>query len=177
MGMHQNDDVDAEIARMKREITAIIYGSGHKITLNNGRVLVMTSLTQRPTYSRSIKGLPTRSYNDRKVDYTYDRETFVLHAPRLYGDFFRMLPSDSALARRNAEDPFEVLPGVTCIARMTSKPCEPDDETEDGSDPAVASCLTLVWFQNYWAMPIDSAVMEKLKDFDWDAHACNKATL
>lgn len=177
MNMHQTNDVEAEIARIKREITGIIYGSGHKFTLDSGRVLIMTSLTQRPTYSRSIKGLPTRSYNDGKVDYAYDRETCVLHAPRLYGDFFRTLPPESAPARRNAEDPFELLPGVTCVARMTSQPCEPGCGTENDTATALSSCLTFVWFQNYWAMPIAPEVMEKLRVFDWDAHACNKATL
>lgn len=176
MDMHQHD-TEAEIARIKREITGIIYGSGHKITLDNGRVLVMTSLLQRPTYSRSIQGLPTRSYNDSKVDYAYDRETFVLHAPRLYGDFFQMLPPGSAPARRNMTDPFELLPGVTCIARMTSTPCLTDAGRENDTPPPLSSCLTFVWFQNYWAMPIATEVMEKLKAFDWDAHACNKATL
>lgn len=176
MDMQQHHK-EAEIARIKREITGIIYGSGHKITLGNGRVLVMTSLTQRPTYSRSIKELPTKSYNDSKVDYAYDRETFVLHAPRLYGDFLQTLPSGSAPSRKNEEDPFEILPGVTCIARMTSTPCAADAERENDTTPPLSSCLTFVWFQNYWAMPIASEVMEKLKAFDWEAHACNKATL
>jgi hypothetical protein len=171
---HQNVDMEAELARMKREMANIIYGSGHKITLNNGRVLVMTSLVQRPTYSRAIKSLPTRSYNDGKLDYAYDRETYVLHAPRLFGNIAQMLPPGSALSKRCDEDPFEVLPGVTCIARMESQPCVPDIRDEIGSNPPVSSCLTFVWFQNYWAMPIDNEVMEKLKVFDWDSHACDK---
>jgi len=174
MDTHQNDDMAAELARMKREMATIIYGSGHKITLNNGRVLIMTSLVQRPTYSRAIKSLPTRSYNDRKVDYAYDRETYVLHAPRLFGTIARMLPPGSSLAKRCAEDPFEVLPGVTCIARMESKPCEPVVRDENDTNPPVSSCLTFVWFQNYWAMPIAAEVMEKLRVFDWDTHACDK---
>jgi hypothetical protein len=165
---------EAELARVKREMTNIIYGSGHKFTLDSGRVLVMTSLMQRPTYSRAIKSLPTRSFNDSKVNYDHDRETFVLHAPRLFGNISRLLPPESSLAKRCAEDPFEVLPGVTCIARMESKPCEPVCIPEAGTIPPASSCLTLVWFQNYWAMPIASEVMEKLRVFDWDSHACDK---
>jgi len=177
MEKHPNDDTEAELARMKREMATVIYGSGHKFTLNNGRVLIMTSLIQRPTYSRATKGLPTKSYNDSKVNYEYDNETFVLHAPRLYSDFVQLLPPGSSLAKRGAEDPFELLPGITCIARMTSNPCEPVVRADNDTNPPVSSCLTFVWFQNYWAMPIAAEVMEKLKVFDWDSHACDKATL
>jgi hypothetical protein len=177
MDEHQNNDREAELARIKREMTTIIYGSGHRFTLDNGRVLIMTSLIQRPTYSRSIKGLPTKSYNDSKVDYGHDNETIVLHAPRLYGNLTQLLPPGSSLAKRGAEDPFELLPGVTCIARMVSKPCEPVAMIDPGTAPPVSSCLTLVWFQNYWAMPIASEVIEKLKVFDWDSHACDIGTI
>jgi hypothetical protein len=173
----QKYNQEAELARMKREMTNIIYGSGHKITLDNGRVLIMTSLIQRPTYSRTIKGLPTKSFNNSKIDYGHDSETLVLHAPRLYGNLMQLLPPDSSLAKRGAENPFELLPGVTCIARMVSKPCEPVCIPEAGTIPPASTCLTLVWFQNYWAMPIASEVMEKLKVFDWDAHACDKITI
>jgi hypothetical protein len=121
--------------------------------------------------------LPTKSFNDSKIDYGHDSETLVLHAPRLYGNLMQLLPPDSPLAKRGAEDPFELLPGVTCIARMVSKPCEPVSIPEAVTSPPVSSCLTLVWFQNYWAMPIDSEVIVKLKVFDWDAHACDKMTI
>jgi hypothetical protein len=177
MGKHLHNAAEAELARMKREMATIMYGSGHKITLDSGRILIMTSLMQRTTYSRTMKSLPTRKYNDSRVNYDHDSETYVLHAPRLYSNFCQMLPPDSSFAQRYAGDPVEVLPGITCIARMISNPCEPNDWTEYDAVRPVSSCLTLVWFQNYWAMPIAPEVMEKLKVFDWDAHACDKAVL
>jgi hypothetical protein len=170
MKKHQNKDEEARIAQMKREMVSLVYGSGYKIVLDSGRVLVMSSLVQRPTYSGMKEGLPTRKYNDGKVNYEHDSETYVLHAPRLFGDFIGMLPPDSPLARKCAEDPYEMLPGVTCIARMQSKPVR----VEKGSKAPVSSWLTLVWFQNDWAMPIAPEVMEKLQALDWDAHASDK---
>jgi hypothetical protein len=174
MHRQHKKDVEDELARMKREMVNIVYGSGYKVTLDSGRVLTMTSLVQRPTYSGMTEGLPTRKYNDGKVNYDHDSETYVLHAPRLYGNFSQMLPPDSPLARKCAENPYEMLPGVTCIARMTSKLPEPVVKIKKVIEPPAASCLTLVWFQNFWAMPIAPEVMKKLKAMDWDALTGNK---
>ena len=172
MTEHQNKETMAELGRMKQEMVDIVYGSGYEITLNDGRVLTMSSFEQYTTYSGMMEGLPTRKYNDSKVNCVDESKTYVLHAPRLYGDFSKMLPPDSFIARMCADDPYEVLPGVTCVARMTSKPCKTSDWTD--IDPPARSYLTLVWFQNEWAMPIAPEVLEKLKAFDWDAHAYNQ---
>jgi hypothetical protein len=172
MSEQQNEEWMKEFSRMKREMINIVYGGGYRITLDSGRVLTMNSFVQYTTYSGMMEGLPTRERNDSMLNYAPESETYVLHAPRLYSDFCKMLPPDSFMIRRYAEDPLEVLPGVTCVARMESKPCE-NMEWND-IDPPSKSLLTLVWFQNEWAFPIDPEAMKKLKAFDWDAHAHNK---
>jgi hypothetical protein len=116
-----------------------------------------------------LEGLPTRKRNDSKICYDNGSKTYVLHAPRLYGDFCKLFPPGSIHAKRCADDPYEVFPGVQCTASMSSGPRKCVHETPDNT--LDSSYLTLVWFQNEWAMPIAPEVLEKLKAFDWDVHA------
>ena len=172
MSEHQNQKLMAELGQIKQKMINIVYGSGYRFTLDSGRVLTMNSFVQYSTYSGMMEGLPTRKRNDAMVDYAPESETYVLHAPRLYGDLCSRMPPDHFMSKIPFENQYEVLPGVTCVANMTSEPCDAPDW--DDIDPPAKSSLTLVWFQNEWAMPIAPEVMEKLKTFDWDAHAYNQ---
>jgi hypothetical protein len=75
-----------------------------------------------------------------------------------------------------AETPFELragahrhgtpasLPTVTCIARFLSDRLrrQPDE---------IWSALTVIWFQDDFAFPIDPLVLIEIASIDWDAHA------
>lgn len=56
------------------------------------------------------------------------------------------------------------LPGVICEARFRS--LEP--AREESCD---YSWLTIVWFQNDFAMPIESDIQDKIKVLDWESLA------
>tara|TARA_Y100000310_G_C20468462_1_gene708805 strand:- start:562 stop:924 length:363 start_codon:yes stop_codon:yes gene_type:complete len=55
------------------------------------------------------------------------------------------------------------IPRISCIADFESAPI-------DSSNYSL-SYLTIAWFQNEWAMPIDEKVMEQIKCIEWDKYA------
>jgi hypothetical protein len=54
------------------------------------------------------------------------------------------------------------LPHITCFARYFSD--KPAKNTVD----YCTSSISMIWFQDDWAMPIAPLVLERLKTFDWD---------
>lgn len=58
----------------------------------------------------------------------------------------------------------ERLPYVSCRGFFISEPTTKNEEAD-------ASHCTIVWFQDELAMPIDAAIIERIKAIDWDAHA------
>ena len=56
---------------------------------------------------------------------------------------------------------------ITCIGNFESnKPVRGENDRD-------CSMLTLVWFQEQYAMPIDPVVLKKIKAFDWEGEAEN----
>jgi hypothetical protein len=56
------------------------------------------------------------------------------------------------------------LPSVLCVARFDSR-----HPIHDHSDPVMYySQLSVIWFQEDFAFPIDGAVLEALRQIDWE---------
>jgi len=55
------------------------------------------------------------------------------------------------------------LPPVTCVARFISSGLSGSGE--------IWSVLRVIWFQDYFAFPVDARVRSQIAALDWDAHA------
>lgn len=141
--------------------------SGYSISLNSGRIITLTNINQSYIYEDLLAGLPDAGSNREII------EQVLEDAKTLYSD-----PSSEPFLIepdvREIELPtvvmkwkktgHERIPYVACIAFFKSGPTMKNEEAD-------ASYCTIVWFQDELAMPIDAPILEKIKAFDWDAHA------
>src|SRR3954471_3113148 len=131
------------------------------VRVRNGRDVSVDSIRQWYTYGGLLEGLPTDRMNRRLIDGLLREERERGGEPYLVPPPVRPLP-------QWADRPYpfgipEALPAVACVARLSSSPAR--DQTMDGSG------LTVIWFQEDFAFPIDPAVLAQLRDLDWGERA------
>lgn len=120
------------------------------ITLRVGGTISCSSLRQWRTYTGLLEGLPTRQMNERDIEHLLKQERdrgWWAGEPYLVPPVVRSIEYDGKY-------PFgvpEALPHVTCVARYISYPAE----------------LTVIWFQQEFAFPIDPQVFDHLQGIDW----------
>jgi hypothetical protein len=141
------------------------------VKLSSGRAILLEELRQRQTYADLIEGVPFALVNDRIVSRAVDAardlslggaDPFLVAPDRR--DFLRE-PGDMDDVVTLGQRP-EWLPMVRCIGVFKS----PEPAMNHGMD---ASYLTIVWYQNEFAPPIDDPVVEKIKAIDWDRLAAD----
>ena len=132
-------------------------------TLFTGRTIELRHLVQYLTYGGLLMGFPSREMNRQTIEQLMTR-----HAPP-GGD-------EAAYLVTPAETPFELpegahehgtparLPTVTCVARFLS-------DRLQRRPHEIWSALTVIWFQDEFAFPIDPLVQIEIASLDWDAHA------
>lgn len=112
------------------------------------------ALLQTRTYSGLVEGIPTREMNDRII------ESALLAARRWrHAEKPLLLPSEETpiILPSGATYAFGTpvsLPQVQCTAYLVAM---------DGR-----SALTVVWFQNDFALPLASNVEKQMRAIDWD---------
>jgi len=139
------------------------------LVLSGGRRITLDRLVQYPTYAGVVEGLPSRGANDVRIETALmDAQSLCVEGakphliPPLRRDYFRE-PGDMATVWSEGLQP-EWLPMVTCAARfLDAAPVR--DRSSD------ASTLTVVWFQDEFAMPIAETALLGLKALDWSALA------
>ena len=140
-----------------------------KLILNSGRGIWLDSLHQQMTYSGLLVGFPDKEFNDEQINrhlehatdnFTHGLRSHLITPPRRDyegepADLGEFLP-----ARINPE----FLPAVCCMACFfgLTTPRNPDMHL---------SFLTVVWYQDDFAMPIDASVLVQLRSLDWDSIA------
>jgi hypothetical protein len=129
------------------------------------RVVTFSSLGQSLTY-RGSEGLPTVERNQEMIKCILEG----LHSSQVGRPIYLVPPLEEPLEYMGAE-PYEfgtpaTLPAVLCIGGLTSS-----DETTNGDGEW--SALTLVWFQDTFALPIDARVRRHLKKTDWNRYAAS----
>ncbi|MDX2006557.1 MAG: hypothetical protein SFU83_14890 [Meiothermus sp.] len=125
-----------------------------EITLAGGRKVRLSSLLQYHTYEGWLEGFPTAEINARKVQGLVDQYTKEdEHAPLI-------VPYTETPIQYEGKYPFgtpQTLPSITCMGLFT-----------DTSGGEYYSGLRIVWFQNEFALPIESRIVEYIRDVDWN---------
>lgn len=128
------------------------------IIVENDKHVTVDGLHQWLTYGGLVEGIPTDIINRRILD-------------RLKGEALRYGHTEAIhiIEPSQTELPYDgdyrfgkpmVLPSVTCIARLS--------HSQPARDPKKhCSQLTLVWFQNDYAFPVDPGIQEVMKQVLW----------
>ncbi len=152
-----------------------------KISLNSGREITLAHLEQWRSYAGVLAGMPNRAMNDRVIEAVRSRALHhclegtapYLVPPRVTpieprphsAEYLRrtgMTAEQSAA--RDQQRHYEQLPAVVCVAVFNS-----DGLTKPDAEPM--SSLTLFWFQDEFALPVDAGVLAQIQALDWEALA------
>lgn len=129
-----------------------------EIILENNRYAHIEFFVQWRTYRGVLEGAPDRSINNRYI------KSAVEDAARYCGNtpvhLIRPRQRSHPRSSGNPEDAITYLPEVTCIAKLNSYKPAKDPEM-------VGSALTVVWYQDTMALPIDEPILEQMKQIKW----------
>lgn len=134
------------------------------ITLSTGRKLTLSALTQEMTYAGLLEGVPTTKINRRHMDALVAEQ----RAKSSNGAVYLVTPVERPIPRRDEPGPWgspAALPAVRCIGRFRSEPIV--------DSPGCYSELTIIWFQNEFALPIEPSVLEEITRLDWNTIAAD----
>jgi hypothetical protein len=129
-----------------------------RLTLKTSREVCLVSLRQWNVYAGLLEGLPTRKMNDATIE-RVRREA----RERVGHDPFVVEPTQTPIdhAGRYPFGEPASLPRIACVGDFVST----------GRDPTFETTLTVIWFQDEFAFPLDAEVASALAELDWDALA------
>lgn len=123
------------------------------LTLASGRRITLASLEQWRTYDGLLAGKPDAKVNQSHI------EDMLKRAREHTADGGKPMlirPSDAATNGR--------LPAVTCIAVFQS-----GELARKNSEPY--SSLTVAWFQDTFALPLDPEIEAQVRAVNWETAA------
>lgn len=129
------------------------------------RYLDLNELRQFRTYEGLLEGLPSRDYNSRLIENAIDhaRSAWPWHGePHVIPPIEREIENSSNFMAKPG--PKGLLPDICCIARFSSNSPARDPNCH-------CSRLTVVWWQDKFALPIDPLIKAYLMTMDWDSLA------
>ncbi len=144
-----------------------------RIELVSGRVVQLQELNQRFTYEGLQGDVPTTKMNQEIIERAVNRamSPFLKEGPLV------IQPVEAAVElsdldldsprwkwkKEGSGDPARI-PDILCEGRFeSSTPIH--DASQDGS------ALVIVWFQSYFALPIDPAIVEQIRAINWEGAA------
>lgn len=135
------------------------YCSHCKLVVAGVRV-TLRALNQWHTYWGLLDGTPDHRMNDRMIGQAVEegrrrgqgRQPYLITPPRR--DYYQR-PGDMAAVTARTGRVTEWLPALTCVATLTQSWSE----------------LTVVWFQDEYAPPIQEPALGELRKLDWEALA------
>jgi hypothetical protein len=145
------------------------YHLNCRLTLTCGRSVLLAELHQWMTYAGWLEGVPSCEWNDWKIKGALERarrygQGFPPHLiPPQRRDYLRH-PGDMETSRALRGLPAEWLPMVTCIGVFRDVVPARDKSMDQ-------SYLTVVWYQDEFALPITDAVLDQLRALDWETLA------
>ena len=156
------------------------YNQAYHLTcsliLDSSRSVVLKHLDQSQTYAGLLEGTPNKKANEwgieadmkRASEYpqTIGKPHLVEPVRRDYlrapGDMDTIRERTSKLPPEWGRNP-EWLPLVRCIGCFQSNAIS--------GSPMDASFLTVVWYQDEFAMPVAQHILNAIKSLDWDSLA------
>jgi len=152
-----------------------------KIKLNSVREIALARIEQWRSYAGVLAGMPNRAMNDRVIEGVRSRALQhclegaapYLVPPRLSpverkpasAEYLRLTGMTAEQsAARDQQMHYEQLPAVVCVAVFDS-----GELAKPGSEPM--SSLTLIWFQDEFALPVDAGVLAHIQALDWETLA------
>jgi hypothetical protein len=127
------------------------------VRLPGGRVTSVTAFTVVPANVGILEGGLSRQYN------AIQREKIVAIATRNLGAPVVVVePRIEPMGRDHVGRERERYPWMACMARLTSKPMDPEQ---------TASELTVVWWQDAFDAPLPVEIERAVATIDWEAHA------
>lgn len=133
------------------------------IELEDGREIQIQILRQELTYAGLLEGLPTRQRNKRIIDNALSKAQSLRTTHEKAGSPYLVTPVETKIEfamKYPFGDPAS-LPSILCMAGCLS------GGIRDRTDPLVASWLTIVWFQDQYAFPIDPSVLARVRTLAW----------
>jgi hypothetical protein len=135
-----------------------------EIVLTSGREISLILLNQNFIYHGWLEGAPTARWTQEIIDSALQVERNKRHGQ----DPYLIPPAQTPIdLPARISTPFGKpirLPSVLCVARYISS--LPAHNT---SDPIMYySQLSVIWFQEDFAFPIESAILEALREIDWE---------
>lgn len=143
-----------------------------KLQLDNQREVVITKITQSYHYNQGVSISdypPNEEYNDMILEDLEEelskahRSSYHIITPKRYS---KSEIEELRNLKYSEDFEYELLPDVLCIVDFHSR--QPKKNTE-----ADYSILTVAWFQDKYAFPIDNQILEQLKEIPWDKKAHN----
>ena len=138
-----------------------------QLTLKSGRSITLERLNQIMTYSGLVIGLPSAATNSLMIEWsTRDAQRLsngalqLIEPPRR--DYFRRAGDMSKIASRESSGIPEWLPMVTCIGSFKSFGKLRDPKMD-------MSVLTVMWYQDEFALPILEPALGQILALDWDS--------
>ena len=129
-----------------------------ELTVENNKSVSIKGIYQWPTYGGLLEGLPVERINSNIIQnarYTAKRHTgnqtlFMIEPISTPIPYEGIYPFGTPTA----------LPNIICVADLSvAQPAR--DMNKQGS------ALTVMWFQNDYAFPIDNDILEKIKEIPW----------
>jgi len=133
-----------------------------KIKLNSGREIAVSEIRQSLTYAGLLEGLPTTEMNHNKIQsLIFDKQN------NKFGKPFLISPTETPISLDGRPYPFgspAQLPSVTCVADCKSR--------QTNRNPVLDySMLTIIWFQDDYAFPIEPDILVQIQNMTWDEYA------
>ncbi|MBS1635182.1 MAG: hypothetical protein JST26_04610 [Bacteroidetes bacterium] len=134
----------------------------NELTIEKNKQVLITGLYQWRTYGGLIDGIPHNKMNDRILKELPNR------AKKLCTDIpvYIIEPKQTPIPY-DGKYPFGVpmsMPSVICVAELSSGQPVRDMDMH-------GSQLIVAWFQDQYALPIDHAILDKIKEIHWSKFA------
>jgi len=135
-----------------------------KIVLSSGREIFLNSIHQSYTYEGLLLGHPNREMNDRYIRWNMESALEKMNATRAYLVSPPLIEVEiDERVKQHYKDAIR-MPYIVCYGQFESSVIKGDDAND-------SSWLTIVWYQEEFAMPIDVSVIEHIKMIDWEKEA------
>lgn len=130
-----------------------------RLRLRTGVVIELVALHQVRHYINSrLEGLPTKEENERGIQSVVsterkrlNREPYLLEPPQIPLDFPLSEPYPFGTPAR--------IPDILCVGDFQS------------GNIGFSSYLTVIWFQDHFALPISGDIIRAIKEIEWHKFA------